>query len=84
MRPLTPADSKKLFHKRIFSSQYMCPLHLEEVSNKILEKCDGLPLAIISISGLLANKPQTENQWNRVQNSFGHELGKNPEVQSMV
>lgn len=58
MRPLTPADSKKLFHKRIFSSQYMCPLHLEEVSNKILEKCDGLPLAIISISGLLANKPR--------------------------
>lgn len=84
MRPLTTADSKKLFHKRIFGSQYKCPSHLEEVSDNILEKCDGLPLAIISIAGLLANKPQTKDQWNRVHNSFGHELGKNPEVQSMV
>ncbi|OEL36815.1 Disease resistance protein RPM1 [Dichanthelium oligosanthes] len=84
MRPLIPTDSKKLFRKRIFGSHHMCPSHLEEVSNKILEKCDGLPLAIISISGLLANKPQTNYQWNRVQNSFGRELGRNPEVQSMV
>lgn len=84
MRPLTPADSEKLFNKRIFSSPYKCPLHLKEISNKILGKCDGLPLPIISISGLLANKPQTEDQWNRVQNSFGCELGNNPEVQSMV
>ncbi|CAL5012030.1 unnamed protein product [Urochloa decumbens] len=84
MRPLTPNDSKKLFYKRIFSPHDMCPAHLEEVSNKILEKCDGLPLAIISISGLLANKPQTNDQWNRVQSSFGRELGRNPEVHNMV
>jgi len=53
-----------------------------DVSYKILEKCDGLPLAIISISGLLANKPQTEDEWDRVQNSIGRGLGK--DVESMM
>ncbi|CAL5067302.1 unnamed protein product [Urochloa decumbens] len=84
IRPLGHPDSEILFFKRIFGSQDQCPEHLTEVSNMILEKCDGLPLSIISISGLLANKPQTREHWEQVYNSIGCGIGKNPNVQIMM
>jgi len=58
MKPLNLADSKKLFLERLFGSAGNCPAHLVDVSNKILGKCEGIPLAVISISGLLSNKPK--------------------------
>ena len=76
MKPLGSAASKKLFFQRLYGSIDKCPDYLKDISYKILEKCDGLPLAIVSISGLLANKPQTEDEWDRVQNSIGRGLGK--------
>jgi len=82
MKPLSFADSKKLFFQRLYGSIDKCPDYLKDISYKILEKCDGLPLAIVSISGLLANKPQTEDEWDRVQNSIGRGLGK--DVESMM
>jgi disease resistance protein RPM1 len=47
MKPLSNEDSRRLFYNRIFGSQVACPHHLEDVSVEILEKCGGLPLAII-------------------------------------
>lgn len=76
IRPLSPAASKELFFKRVFGSHGKCPEHLIELSNKILRKCGGLPLGVISISGLLANKPQTLDHWDAVQKSIGRALGK--------
>ena len=42
MEPLGDVDSKRLFFKRIFSSEDPCPAELEEVSTRIIEKCGGL------------------------------------------
>ncbi|GJM95491.1 hypothetical protein PR202_ga12232 [Eleusine coracana subsp. coracana] len=84
MKPLAYAESKRLFMERLFGSEDKCPAHLIRVSNSILEKCDGLPLAIISISGLLANKALTEDEWGRVLSSIGRGLAKNPDVKSMM
>lgn len=84
MKPLGRADSKRLFLERIFGSEEKCPEHLRSVSKKIIEKCDGLPLAIIFISGLLANKAPTEDEWDRVQKSIGCGLPKNPDVKCMM
>ncbi|KAF7849204.1 hypothetical protein BT93_L1084 [Corymbia citriodora subsp. variegata] len=33
-----------------------CPPHLENLSRQILKKCEGLPLAIVTIGGLLSTK----------------------------
>ncbi|XP_047055961.1 disease resistance protein RGA5-like [Lolium rigidum] len=83
LRPLSIVDSKWLFLQRIFGSAKECPPHLKRVSDKILKKCGGLPLAIISISGLLATNSE-EDQWEQVQESIGHGLGSNPGVEGMM
>ncbi|KAL6622438.1 hypothetical protein ACP70R_032317 [Stipagrostis hirtigluma subsp. patula] len=76
-------SSKSLFFKRIFGSEDMCPPQLKEVSNEILEKCSGLPLAIVTIASLLASKASTKEEWDRVHNSIGSTLEKNPDVEEM-
>ncbi|KAK1670540.1 hypothetical protein QYE76_058699 [Lolium multiflorum] len=83
LRPLSIVDSEWLFLQRIFGSPKECPPHLKRVSDKILKKCGGLPLAIISISGLLATNSE-EDQWEQVQKSIGHGLGSNPGVEGMM
>ncbi|XP_066396709.1 disease resistance protein RGA5-like [Miscanthus floridulus] len=83
MQPLSVADSERLFFKRIFGSEERCPSHLKEASIKILRKCGGLPLAIITISSLLASKDLTLDQWNRVANSIGSTLENNPDIEVM-
>lgn len=84
LAPLSHEDSKKLFYKRIFNCEDEYPIELKEVSDKILKKCAGLPLAIITIASLLASKPiKTNELWYNVLNSIGagHENG--PSVENM-
>ncbi|KAM0829903.1 hypothetical protein ACQ4PT_066579 [Festuca glaucescens] len=71
MAPLSDVDSRRLLYKRIFFSDNTCPPQLEMVSATILKKCGGLPLAIITIASFLANKPQTKDEWERLQESIG-------------
>ena len=71
MKPLTKSDSENLFLKRTFSSEENSPSQLQEVINKILYKCDGLPLAIITLASLLADKPRRKEEWERVLNYIG-------------
>ncbi|KAI4983050.1 hypothetical protein ZWY2020_023542 [Hordeum vulgare] len=78
MEALSDFHSKRLFFKRIFGLEDRCPDLLKQVSNKILKKCGGLPLAIISISSLLATKPVVKDEWERVRRSIGSALDNNP------
>ncbi|KAK1693065.1 hypothetical protein QYE76_009762 [Lolium multiflorum] len=56
IKPLDMVHSRQLFHRRLLKSEEELPSNLKDVSDEILKKCDGLPLAIIAISGLLANR----------------------------
>ncbi|CAN6219737.1 unnamed protein product [Urochloa humidicola] len=70
MKPLSRSNSEKLFVKRIICSEDKFPLQLEGIKNEILEKCDGLPLAIVTLASLLATKPRTKEEWERALNSI--------------
>nr|TKW18538.1 hypothetical protein SEVIR_5G437501v2 [Setaria viridis] len=83
MEALSDLHSKRLFFKRIFGSEDSCPDVLKQVSDKILKKCGGLPLAIISISSLLANRPAVKDEWERVARSIGSALDKNQSLEGM-
>ncbi|CAM0879428.1 unnamed protein product [Alopecurus aequalis] len=84
LQPLTKESSELLFYGRIFGSKEKCPVQLVDVSKKILDKCGGLPLAIISIASLLASKTENPRQWDDVCNSMSCGLiDGSPHVTSM-
>nr|UBY07001.1 NBS-LRR disease resistance protein [Dasypyrum villosum] len=80
---LSDLHSQRLFFKRIFGTEGHCPVVLKQVSNKILKKCGGLPLAIICISSLLATKPMVKDEWERVRRSIGSALDKGRSLDGM-
>ncbi|XP_015650537.1 disease resistance protein RGA5-like [Oryza sativa Japonica Group] len=81
MKHLGVDDSKRLFLKRIFGHENACPLELKEVTSDILKKCGGLPLAIVNIASLLATKPATKQEWERVKNSIFCVLERDHEME---
>lgn len=82
LKPLSNDYSKKLFYERIFGHEDHCYPELKEISEKILRKCYGVPLAIITIASLLANKPKNIQQWNIVHSSMGSGTEKFPSIES--
>ncbi|XP_027100537.1 disease resistance protein RPM1-like [Coffea arabica] len=73
MKPLTDKESWTLFCNRTFQSND-CPPNLEEVAKKILKKCEGLPLAIVAVGGVLALKDKEKtDEWEMILHDFGGE-----------
>jgi hypothetical protein len=56
---------------------------LVEVSDKILNKCAGVPLAIITMASLLSCKARNKMDWYEVHNSIGTGLENNLDVKNM-
>ncbi|VAH14296.1 unnamed protein product [Triticum turgidum subsp. durum] len=83
MEPLTFDDSKRLFFRRAFGPEDLCYPHLEKVSNEILRKCSGLPLAIITVSSLLADQ-HAEDEWKRVLAAIGSALANDSGADKMT
>nr|BAX25033.1 putative NBS-LRR type R protein, Nbs2-Pi2 [Oryza officinalis] len=82
---LSDAASRELFFKRIFGmADAGAPEddELKQVSDSILKKCGGLPLAIVSIGSLLASKPnRSKQEWQKVCDNLGSELVSNPTLE---
>ncbi|KAJ1276519.1 hypothetical protein BS78_05G219900 [Paspalum vaginatum] len=83
LRMLSESDSKRLFFRRIFGSEDKCPQLLKEVSDEIVRKCGGLPLAIISMASLLTTKSYSRADWLKVSNSIGSGLETNFDAEEM-
>uniref|UniRef100_A0A8R7PPF5 Disease resistance protein winged helix domain-containing protein n=1 Tax=Triticum urartu TaxID=4572 RepID=A0A8R7PPF5_TRIUA len=83
MKPLNGSHSKRLFLKTIFGSEDCCPDMLRDISYEILKKCGGLPLAINSISHLLARGPINKQEWEKVKRSIGSDLSKSQSLEGM-
>uniref|UniRef100_A0A8R7TP42 Disease resistance protein RPM1 n=2 Tax=Triticum urartu TaxID=4572 RepID=A0A8R7TP42_TRIUA len=86
MEPLNLEDSKKLFLSRVFGPKdASCPKGLETEMHKILKKCGGLPMAIISIAGLLASHKQSESKdmWERIRKSIGSHMESHHTLKGM-
>ncbi|RCV33019.1 hypothetical protein SETIT_7G049100v2 [Setaria italica] len=70
MQPLSRDDSEILLYSRITGGEdrFLDSLSTE-ACDKILKKCGGVPLAIITIASLLASK--SGEDWAKVYNSIG-------------
>lgn len=60
--------SWELFLKKAFieNTDGTCPEELEDVGEKILRKCKGLPLAITVVGGLLVKQRPSRSEWAKV------------------
>jgi chaperonin cofactor prefoldin len=58
-------ESWELFCKKVFRGGE-CPLELETLGRQIVEGCRGLPLSIVVLGGVLANKEKTYRTWSKV------------------
>ncbi|XP_044946079.1 disease resistance protein RGA5-like [Hordeum vulgare subsp. vulgare] len=85
MKPLSDDDSRSLFYKRIFPSESGCPNEFEQVSEDILKKCGGVPLAIITIASSLASgqKVKPKSEWDILLQSLGSGLTKDNSLEEM-
>ncbi|KAI3463663.1 hypothetical protein Pfo_020326 [Paulownia fortunei] len=54
-----------LFCNKVFALQD-CPPEMEAIGKKIVKNCRGLPLAIVTISGLLAKSNMTLEYWEYI------------------
>ncbi|KAE8706063.1 hypothetical protein F3Y22_tig00110407pilonHSYRG00006 [Hibiscus syriacus] len=67
-------DSIALFWKKAFVGKGgHCPPYLEPSARKLVAKCQGLPLAIVTLGGLMASKSSIA-EWDGVYNNLNREL----------
>ncbi|GMP78551.1 hypothetical protein CsSME_00034460 [Camellia sinensis var. sinensis] len=85
LQALSQEKAWKLFCTKAFQLDFggRCPLELEEVSQAIVRKCQGLPLAIAVIGGLLSTKNKGISEWQKFYGSMNSELERNPELKSI-
>ncbi|XP_057971664.1 disease resistance protein RPM1-like [Malania oleifera] len=70
----------ELFCMKAFQSRGACPPELEALSIDIVGRCEGLPLAIVAIGGLLSTKDKTLFEWQKLHRSLGRQLITNPHL----
>nr|XP_048334071.1 disease resistance protein RPM1-like [Ziziphus jujuba var. spinosa] len=86
LKPLNPEKARELFFKKAFQSEVvgLCPPDLEDLSHKIVERCGGLPLAIVAVGGLLSTKDKTIYEWKKLHDGLSSELESNLHLTSIT
>ncbi|XP_050246326.1 disease resistance protein RPM1-like isoform X15 [Quercus robur] len=74
--PFLPFENAlELFCKKAFQRERgQCPRDFAELSNDIVERCEGLPLAIVAIGGLFSTKAKVVSEWRKVLDSLSSEF----------
>ncbi|XP_042010407.1 putative late blight resistance protein homolog R1A-3 [Salvia splendens] len=76
MKPLGPEHSWELLCYRVFGDKLedyedditkACPAHLKDIGRRIAEKCNGLPLSIMVVGGLLLQERANLEYWKRIE-----------------
>ncbi|CAL5430717.1 unnamed protein product [Camellia sinensis] len=85
LEALSEEKARELFCKKAFQLDFEghCPPKLEELSHAIVRKCQGLPLAIAAIGGLLSTKNKGISEWQKFYGSMHSELERNPNLTSI-
>ena len=82
---LSLEKARELFCKKVFQCEGgICPRELNESSNSIIKRCGGLPLAIVTIGGLLSTKQKVESEWIKFLDSLTSELESNPHLHDIT
>ncbi|KAM3281304.1 disease resistance protein RPP13 [Capsicum chacoense] len=69
---LSKAESWDLFCRKRLDNRTMAPA-MERLARDMVDKCGGLPLAIVVLSGLLSHKKDLE-EWQQVKDHLWHNI----------
>ncbi|XLT49882.1 hypothetical protein HN873_042486 [Arachis hypogaea] len=58
-------ESWELFSRKVFRGEE-CPSDIEHLGKLMVKSCGGLPLSIVVLGGLLANKGKSYKEWSKV------------------
>ncbi|XP_039119199.1 disease resistance RPP8-like protein 3 [Dioscorea cayenensis subsp. rotundata] len=70
---LNEKESWELFLRKVFPRQDIeicCPTCLLDYAHQLVQRCGGLPLALVVLGGLVSTKPQTQDAWHKVIDSM--------------
>uniref|UniRef100_A0A2N9HWM8 Uncharacterized protein n=1 Tax=Fagus sylvatica TaxID=28930 RepID=A0A2N9HWM8_FAGSY len=82
---LTLDKSLELFYKKVFQREGgQCPNDFVDVAHKIVERCEGLPLAIVTIGGLLSSKDKVVSEWCKLEESLSSEFETNSHLRTIT
>ncbi|KAH7689169.1 P-loop containing nucleoside triphosphate hydrolase protein [Dioscorea alata] len=73
LRCLDEKESRELFLRNVFPRQDIetcCPTDLGEYAHQLVQRCGGLPLALVVLGRLVSTKPQTKDAWRKVVKSM--------------
>ncbi|XP_004295456.1 PREDICTED: disease resistance protein RPM1-like [Fragaria vesca subsp. vesca] len=78
IQPLQKIDAWELFRRKAFSTNHdkACPPELGLLARELVGKCEGLPLAVVALGGLMSSK-KSPDQWHRVCKSLNWHLNNN-------
>ncbi|CAN6176927.1 unnamed protein product [Urochloa humidicola] len=82
LKTLNYAESWELFCKKVFhaSKDNLCPMNLRPLAEKIVYRCQGLPLAIVIIGSILSCRELDAQEWSFFYNQLSWQLANNPEL----
>ncbi|KAG5607656.1 hypothetical protein H5410_029148 [Solanum commersonii] len=78
LRLLRSEESWELLEKKVFGEE-CCPDELKDVGKMIAQKCDGLPLVLDLIGGVISKKEKKEALWLEVLNNLSSFIFKDEE-----
>ncbi|GMN63456.1 hypothetical protein TIFTF001_032532 [Ficus carica] len=88
LQPLSEEMAWELFCKKAFQSKKSvsssCPVELEELSRKIVGKCQGLPLVITAMARLLSTKEKIVSEWQIVLENMSTEFESKRQLTSTL
>ncbi|KAH0681858.1 hypothetical protein KY289_019610 [Solanum tuberosum] len=80
---LTLGKSWELFEKRVLG-EGSCPAELSDVGHQIVEKCQGLPLAVVLIAGVIVRgKKKEKDLWLKIQHNLDSFVSANNNLETM-
>ncbi|KAL2533793.1 Disease resistance RPP8-like protein 3 [Abeliophyllum distichum] len=83
MRFLNEGESWNLFCENVFGKDG-CPTELKQIGKKIVQNCQGLPLAIVVIAGLLSKATKTQHYWTYIGENLSSVIASNDDNCSKI
>uniref|UniRef100_A0A0E0R622 Uncharacterized protein n=1 Tax=Oryza rufipogon TaxID=4529 RepID=A0A0E0R622_ORYRU len=83
LKELKPSDAFHLFCKKAFYNS-KCPDDLKMLVHNIVDRCKGVPLAIVSIGGMFSSVQPDYYVWNEMYKQLQDELVNNNHIQAIL